>query len=942
MNNKTITLCGEWSITTDPENNGRENGWQNAIPDTEIRQINIYDHMPNSYWTMELSYSNVFPKYHGYVWYYKSIPTVPTLEAGERMLLEFERAGYVCEAFVNGIRVGEHRDHEKKFAFDVTDAIRTDAENLLAVRCFEPRATGKPIDGIVLHEIPNSCWANIQAHMLGAEDTFCLECVGGILGAVHLRAVPEVAIDSIYIRALPETGDVYVTIATVNYTTVTKSKALSVVLSDKKSGTFICEILQSVETPSGKAEFTLCSNIENHQLWELDAPALYLATASIDGKDHHTVRFGFKDFRIKNGFFFLNGKRIFLKGAHCSINASYAITMKALGFNIIRTIARGFTDELLDICDEIGLLVMDAAATGWGMTLHSKTRQQVETYNANLIRQHRNHPSVAAYCLLNELENNDPLFHCFSESLPKLRHLAPDTLFLLHSGRWDRDISLGSASNPGSDRWDTYLGGEGIPDYPNRKPPFPCDGYQDTAMGDIHIYMHIPVSAESKLHFRTIGAYVRPIFVSESGIASQPDPMGVYLAHCNEPLSKAITTEQQRRLWDETEEFLDFYDLRNVYPLSFDFSRATEKLNGTQRTLLYNIYRSNPMINGFSFTSFGVSHEGTLQGNLVIKDSLAYAIQQGNEPLRWSLFTSERTVYANIPFSIEAVLCNEDVLAPGAYAAQAYITGKNGCVWKQLFNVDYPRNGYGDMPPLAVSALKEQITLPAGEYVFSARLTQGGVAYDGDLKFTVAEATDTCNAEIAVWGVADHALAFLHAHGGSAINLNNIDMKSPPKMVLVGNPDSIDGIDALHTLAQNGCNVVFADADFFVKYENVLKRIAGENAYVRYVQGSIYHHDHINISHPVFDGIKDAGVLEFDKFGVTYPTSIFHSVNKPTRTVCASIRIDSSFTASGLTYGEYAIGKGKYIVNTFRIHENIGLHPYADMLLINTVKHYTR
>ena len=31
---KLVTLCGEWSIITDPKNNGRENGFQNAIPDT--------------------------------------------------------------------------------------------------------------------------------------------------------------------------------------------------------------------------------------------------------------------------------------------------------------------------------------------------------------------------------------------------------------------------------------------------------------------------------------------------------------------------------------------------------------------------------------------------------------------------------------------------------------------------------------------------------------------------------------------------------------------------------------------------------------------------------------------------------------------------------------------------------------------------------------------
>ena len=177
MNNKLVTLAGEWLITKDEENSGRENGWQNALPDTAFEHITVYDHMPNSDWTMQLSYSNVFPKYHGYVWYYKTVTALPALEKGERMLLEFERAGYVTEAFFNGIRVGEHRDHEQKFAFDITDAIRADGENLLAVRCFEPRAVGEDIDGLKLHEIPNSCFGNVNAHMLGCADAFCLEFI---------------------------------------------------------------------------------------------------------------------------------------------------------------------------------------------------------------------------------------------------------------------------------------------------------------------------------------------------------------------------------------------------------------------------------------------------------------------------------------------------------------------------------------------------------------------------------------------------------------------------------------------------------------------------------------------------------------------------------------------------------------------------------------------
>lgn len=941
MNNKMISLGGMWKIAKDENNSGKENGWHKALPETALYDIVIPDHIPNQQWTMQLSYANIFPKYHGFVWYYKTIDQGPSLAEGEHLLLEFERAAYLCRAYLNGVYLGEHAQHEKSFSFDATRAYRPGEENLLAVQCFEPRATGAELDGISLWKLPNSCWAQTQAHMLGAEDSFCLECVGGILGSVHLRAVPQVHIEELYVRTFWESGEVQVHLEIINLAAPC-TKEVSVLLSAKKSGKEIETLCQCFDIPTGRSEFVLNTKIENHQLWELDAPFLYLATAGIDGHCHITTNFGFKDFRIQNGYFFLNGKRIFLKGAHATPSAAYAISMKALGFNAIRTIAREFPEELFNLCDELGLLVLDAAATGWGMFMHENTRQQIEDCNENIIRKHRNHPCVAAYYLVNETEDKPELFSCYVEALPKLRALVPDTLFLLHSGRWDRDITLGSASNPRSNRWDTYLGAEGIIDYPNRELPIPFDGYQDPAMGDIHIYMHVPIAPKTRDYLRKIGQDAAPVFISESGIASQLDIMGEYLPYSDQNLSVAITTQTAKTVWDETEAFLDFYDLRQVYPLACDISRATEKLNGIQRTHLYNIYRSNPKINGFSFTSFGVSHEGTLQGNMVIKDSLAYAIQQGHEPLRWALFSSDRTVYANKPFEIEAVLCNEDVLKPGNYTAQAYIRGKRGCAWKKDFVVNYPENGYGNMPPLAFSALKETVSLPAGEYVFSVRLTQGNVAYDGDLPITVAiAAEEQLDAKIAVCCLSEDVCIFLREHGIVTEEVNTNSLHDLPKLVLVGTPKDITCMELLQAFAVRGCNVVFLTSELFAENPEWLKKIAGSNAYVRNAHGTIYHHDHITISHSLFDKLNDAGVLEADRFGIVYPREIFCNISKPDKTVCAAIRIDSTFTTPGLTVGEYVVGNGRYVLNTFPIAQALNKHPYADQLLINMIKSYT-
>ena len=154
-----------------------------------------------------------------------------------------------------------------------------------------------------------------------------------------------------------------------------------------------------------------------------------------------------------------------------------------------------------------------------------------------------------------------------------------------------------------------------------------------------------------------------------------------------------------------------------------------------------------------------------------------------------------------------------------------------------------------------------------------------------------------------------------------------------------GCPEDIDG-NLLQALAQNGATILFADINFFTQHPQLLKQIAGEEATVRNVVGTIYHHDHIATDHPLFDGLSKAGALEFDKYGIVYPECIFQAVNKPSRTVCAANRVDGAFTVPGLSIGEYACGAGRYVLNNFRLCQCIGRHPFADKLLLNAIKHY--
>ena len=103
------------------------------------------------------------------------------------------------------------------------------------------------------------------------------------------------------------------------------------------------------------------------------------AAAGSDSLDEKSAKCGFRDFRFADGYFRLNGKRIFLKSAHfggdapmtCVVPLDPAwlradfLSMKSMGFNMARCIAGLGKRYMMDLADEIGFLVYDESYAAW-------------------------------------------------------------------------------------------------------------------------------------------------------------------------------------------------------------------------------------------------------------------------------------------------------------------------------------------------------------------------------------------------------------------------------------------------------------------------------------------------------------------------------------------------------------------------------------------------
>jgi beta-galactosidase/beta-glucuronidase len=130
-----LSLDGQWLLATDPQNIGRDGKWWTA-PRLDAKRTKVP-------WIIQ----DAFPGYHGVAWYWKEFEAPANPVPGGRTLLRFWQVDYKADLWLNDAAVGSHEGCESPFVFDVTDLIRPNAKNRLAVRVLNP--THQPIDGIV-------------------------------------------------------------------------------------------------------------------------------------------------------------------------------------------------------------------------------------------------------------------------------------------------------------------------------------------------------------------------------------------------------------------------------------------------------------------------------------------------------------------------------------------------------------------------------------------------------------------------------------------------------------------------------------------------------------------------------------------------------------------------------------------------------------------------
>ncbi len=345
--------------------------------------------------------------YRGPAWYRRELKIAGALK-DKRIVLYFEGANQVSDVFVNGQKAGSHIGGYSAFAFDVTSLLNAGGRNVIAVR----------VDNTFNEDIPP----------LTADFNF----YGGIYRDVWLIAANDLhftltdhASPGVRITT-PKTADGDGTVA-IDGTVVNSSKSarsfevVSTVLDVRKKK--VAEALSRVVVQAGsESKFAHSTTaVKDAKLWSPDSPYLYTVRNTIreNGKpvDEVVQPLGFRWFSFdgEKGFF-LNGKHVKLRGTnrhqdHAGLGNALPDRLhirdmeliKDAGFNYVRLAHYPQDPSVLEACDRLGLLVWEETPLVNYITKSEAFNQNSATMVREMVRQHRNHPSVLMWGYMNEI-----------------------------------------------------------------------------------------------------------------------------------------------------------------------------------------------------------------------------------------------------------------------------------------------------------------------------------------------------------------------------------------------------------------------------------------------------------------------------------------------------------------------------------------------------------
>lgn len=362
-------------------------------------------------------------EWFGVGWYRKQL-TIDKSDKEKQIFLDIDGAMSYSTVWCNGVLIGGWPYGYASYRVDLSPYLK-EGNNQLAIRLDNPNLSSRWYPG------------------------------GGIYRNVWLLKTNKIHIDhwGTYVttpQVSKDEADVNLKVLIVNATQrMSPITVISKIYKQDKLG-----------KPVGKALATSSQNVEvlknvtieqnfrliSPELWDIDNPSLYTIETRLEENglevDTYHTSLGVRtiEFTANDGFH-LNGKRVQLKGVcmhhdHGSLGAAFYTRamerqieiLQEMGVNAIRTSHNPPAPEMLDLCDRMGILVIDESVDTWvvpkkpngySLIFNDWHEQDLRAF----IRRDRNHPSVIAWSIGNEVgEQHTEVGQIVSKRLTAIVH----------------------------------------------------------------------------------------------------------------------------------------------------------------------------------------------------------------------------------------------------------------------------------------------------------------------------------------------------------------------------------------------------------------------------------------------------------------------------------------------------------------------------------------